>query len=252
MENAIDSLGQKISSRPEWINVKNALIHEWVRDDMKEAAVTLNKTIRYLGEETSPGVYGYHASDNDFDRVLTNLRSQISHLYRTFDDSKLSSVFTLPETTDFLSGFLYNNAPLFRQEEKGLIQTLLATRYYPTDVSETATVIPEVAWNKFWQTVDDNKMLMITEIDRYRKNPDAFHNSRFFRDLFLRYSQPTLIAGDIYFQPMSPFNWSKVLLLSVGGTLSAVNAAIALPTGGLGLASVIAGVIASSIASGMP
>jgi hypothetical protein len=252
MENDIDLLGATVSTRPEWSNVIGALRHEWMRDDMKETAVSLNKAIYYLGEQTSPGVHGYHAGDNDFDLVLTNLRSQISHLYRTFDDSSFSSVFTLPETINFLqSGFLYSNAPVFKQEEKDLIQRALTTTYHPTDIPETAAVIPEVAWNKFWQTVDSCKMMMATEIDRYRQNPSTFRDSRFFRDLFLRYSKPALIAGSINFQPMSPFNWSKVLFMSVGGTLSAVNAAIALPTAGVGLASVIAGVIASSIASGI-
>jgi len=160
-------------------------------------------------------------------------------LFKTFDDAGLC--ITLSATVNFLSEFSYSNAMEFKEEEKSIIT--IGSKEPPSLVE----LMPEKAWNKFWITVDTSKKTMLEEIHRLCAEP----NPRFFYYLFRRYTERGLSHGSTFdFVELSPFNWSKVICLGVGGVLSAVNAAVALPTAGIALASVIAGVIASSVAAG--
>jgi len=246
MENSIVKLEQDLTSRPEWTNVISKLHHEYVRDDMKEAAISLNRIIHYFGEEFKPGVYEYHegsAPGNEFDRAVSDLRSQISHTYRTFDDAGLSKVMTLPEFTNFLKNFNYATATQFREEEKKLIEKALSSPITPY-AFESPTIIPEEAWNRFWRTVDENKWIVLNEINQNGQN------ERFFYGLFLRRVRRELSTNTFNFVPMSPFKWSKVICFSIGGLLGVVNAALALPTAGIAMASAAAGVISTAIGSG--
>jgi hypothetical protein len=241
MEDSIIRLDQDVRMKPEWTGVTDKLHHEYVRDDMKEAAISLNRIIHYFGEEFGAENYVYHenlAPGGQFEQELSNLRSQISHMYRTFDDAELSKVMNLPEFINFLQNFNYTAATQFREEEKRLIQDILLWD------RESATIIPDEAWNRFWKTVDDNKMKMLDEVNRYGQN------ERFFYGLFLNRVRPTLSSNTFTFEPMSPFKWSKVLCAGIGSILGVVNVAVALPTAGIALASMVAGGISTALASG--
>lgn len=206
-----------------------------------DTLVALNNIVLYLGYDATP-------LDRFLYVALSNLQSQIYHLYRTLDDYGLSTIISR-EARDFLSQFSYVAATEFRSEEKRLIKEIYdKTRGRNKTIKDLQ--IPEEAWNRFWLTVDRNKGTIVTKMQV------ASHDRFLYFVLYKEYVENAFrdplgnfTLGE--FMPMSPFNWSKALCSGIGATLLAVNALASIPSAGITAASFIGGLIASSIAGGI-
>lgn len=97
--------------------------------------------------------------------VLSNLQSQIYHLYRTIDDYELTTPI-LQVAPKFLGEFSYAKATEFKSEERRLINEIYdKTRLRGKNITDL--MIPEEAWDKFWLVVDANKGTILTKMQQY-------------------------------------------------------------------------------------
>jgi len=98
--------------------------------------------------------------------------------------------------------------------------------------------IPPEAWERFWNVVDERKVEALAQIER-----DGF-------DAVFDHVFQQIERGWGSLEPMSPFNWSKAIVVGVGAVLGIVNTTGAVPSSGISLASVVVSVITSGYGAG--
>jgi|SRR5689334_1381513 len=247
METAIVSLENRVRNIPAWNDASNKLDDENLKHDLMDSLVALTDITIYLG-------YDAIVSDTKRqDLALSNLQSQIYHLYHLLDDYGVSRIIAT-QGSDFLRQFSYMESTEFKAKEKELIKDAYQmSRNWGKKIKDL--IIPEQAWDRFWQNVDLSKTTMLNQMQPYDSQPPSSSEAFFYSYLYQPYTSTTLHdeLGNFTpgpFLPLSPFSWSKALCTALGGILTAVNPLLALPTSGIALTSIIAGTIGNSIAAG--
>jgi hypothetical protein len=153
-----------------------------------------------------------------------SLESQILYFFRELDAIGVSRVIG-EVAPDYLREFSFSSATHFREYEEGLLRDL---------------DIPEVAWERFWAFVDDNKGTWLGEVSATEAPYSLYRHLsakviRTFRDG----------SGD--YVHLSPFKWWKPVVAGIGSVLGIVDGIAVPPTGGIAVASFAASVIAATV-----
>ena len=209
-----------------------------VKEDIKISIFVLVNIIDYLGNK------GNNTDPTISSIILPTLQAELSHLYLHLDYSGLSKIITSEQVLYFLNNFSFTESKKFQLLEKEIIRTT-----YEGEIPE----IPNEAWDLFWKTVDERKESLIKKIKDYRNTarPDTkFAFDYLYHNVVanLHDDENNFSAGE--FRELSPFKWSKALLVGLGALVMGANGVLALPSIGATLASIVAGAAATGAAAG--
>jgi len=138
-----------------------------------------------------------------------SLQTHILYFLRELDKSGLSKIIG-QVAPNYLGEFSFKNATSFRETEENLLRDL---------------AIPEEAWNLFWEYVDENKGLILSEMRGHTNY--SFYEHLYF-PLIERFRELPLTS-----RHLSPFRWGKALLTALGTGLGLIDWAPTVATAGL-------------------
>lgn len=212
MEANIIKLDEALRGEPGWGTALGKVDKDLLGISMK----ALKRVVLYFGHQEKP--------TRDSLQLGWQCMEPLVHLFfRELDSAGLSEIIARVGPAH-LRNFEYRTAHEFRKFEEKLVEDLK---------------IPPQAWDRFWSLVDDNKGMVLTQMEKlgFRRSLSPRFVEQFQKDW-----------GSL--TPMSPFNWSKAIAVGLGTVIGIGNTVLAIPTVGIAVASVIAAGVAAADAVG--
>jgi hypothetical protein len=213
MEPQIEGLEERLENDPWW----------------RDARARLDETLWSENLNSSKHLCYFFAHEQDTtDRILQvawwSLESQILYFFRELDSMGVSRIIG-EVAPDYLQEFSFSSATQFREYEESLLRDL---------------DIPEVAWERFWALVDNNKQTWLSEVSASEAPYSVY------RHLSARVIS-TFRAGPSNYEHLSPFKWWKPVVAGLGSVLGIVDGIAVPATGGIAITSFAASIIASVV-----
>lgn len=158
--------------------------------------------------------------DQVFRTAWLSLEAQTLQILRELDSSGVSRVVgdVAPE---YLADFSYRDAHVFREYEERALSDFK---------------VPEEGWERFWALVDRDKGEWLSQVRELRPYSAYEHLSPRIVEQFE--------VGPGPYKHLSPFKWWKPVVAVLGNASILADTLGAVPTGGLTVASIVAGSIA--------